>query len=334
MTGTFLLCLSLLSVPVAAGPLSFDDGPRMNQIQVIGTHNSYHKRPPSLKLTAAITPEAMDWDYEHEPLNVQLDNTVRSFELDIHNTPEGWQTFHVPFVDQESTCRFFKECLEVVKGWSDAHPGHVPISFLIEHKDEGPMVNPAITMPKAEDLDRLDAEIRAVFPPERLITPDDVRGDFATLEEAVLTRGWPTLESARGKVFFIFHETGELRDLYALDRPSLQGRAMFVNSRPGRADAAAMVRDNPDDPETPDLVRKGYWVRVTAGNPGRRGLEAAEARRDRALANGAQIVSSDYVPGTPHPATGYKAALPEGGPARWNPVNPPADTTAPPEPAL
>ncbi|HNY85820.1 MAG TPA: Ca2+-dependent phosphoinositide-specific phospholipase C [Candidatus Hydrogenedentes bacterium] len=313
--------------------LVFDGGPRMNQIQVVGTHNSYHKRSPGLEVAAMVTPEARDWDYEHKPLDAQLDNGVRSFELDIHRTPEGWRVFHVPFVDEQSTCRMFADCLAVVRAWSDAHPGHVPISFLVEHKDEGPVLDPAITLPTAADLDRLDAEVRAAFPPDRLITPDDVRGDFATLEEAVLQRGWPTLESGRGKVFFIFHETRELRDLYADGRPSLQGRAMFVNSRPGRPDAAAMIRDNPADPDTPDLVRRGYWVRATAGGPGTRGLEAAKARLERAFACGAQIVSSDYPPGEPHAETGYVVALPGGGPARWNPVNPPADTSTSPEPA-
>lgn len=332
--GTLILLLAAASAQAAPPPPAFGNSPRMNQIQVVGTHNSYHRRPPHLEGIAAINSEARDWDYEHAPLDTQLDRGVRSFELDLHNTPEGWRIFHVPILDSESTCRMLTDCLGVVKAWSDAHPGHVPVSFLLEHKDEGPLLDPgSISMPGAADLDRLDADIRAVFPPDRLITPDDVRGGFATLEEAVLKRGWPSLDSVRGRVFFIFHETTELRDLYAAGRPSLQGRAMFVNSEPGRPDAAAMVRDNPDNPETPELVRKGYWVRATAGGPGKRGLEAAQARRDRALACGAQIVSTDYPPGEPHAPTGFTLSLPDGAPARWNPVNPPEDTSTPPEPA-
>ena len=35
----------------------------------------------------------------------------------------------------------------------------------------------------------LDAEIRSVSPQEQLFTPDDLRGDHATLEDAVLTDG-------------------------------------------------------------------------------------------------------------------------------------------------
>ncbi len=316
-----------------AAPLEFGDGPRMNQIQVLGTHNSYHKRGPDLHTFTAITKEAEEWDYEHQPLDVQLDNSVRSLELDIHNTPEGWRVMHVPLLDPASTCRMFTDCLNVVKAWSDAHPKHVPISILVEYKVEGPLIDPRVTFPKAEDLDRLDADVRSVFPPDRLITPDEVRGNADTLEESVLKRGWPTLDSVRGRVFFILHNRSEVRGLYLQDRESLQGRAMFVNCDPGHPYAAAMVRDNGLDPEVPELVRKGYWIRSTTGGPGKRGAEGAVKRRELTLASGTQIVSSDYPPNEPDKATGFLVALPNGLPARWNPVNPPADTSTEPEPA-
>ena len=329
----FTTALAMLATYAAAAPLEFGDGPRMNQIQVLGTHNSYHKRGPDLHAFTAITKEAEGWDYEHLPLDVQLANGLRSFELDIHNTPEGWRVMHVPILDATSTCPVFTDCLRLVKTWSDAHPGHVPISFLVEWKEEGPMIDPRITVPTGADMDRLDADVRSVYGPERLITPDDVRGDAATLEEAVLKRGWPTLESARGRVFFILHNRSEARGLYLEGRESLQGRTMFVNCDPGHPYAAAMVRDNPNDPETPDLVRKGYWVRCTVGGPDKRGLQAAKVRLGRSLACGAQIVSTDSPPGEPHKETGFMVMLPNGLPARWNPVNPPADTSNEPEAA-
>ncbi len=325
--------LAMLASIAPAAPLEFGDGPRMNQIQVLGTHNSYHKRGPDLHTFTAITKEAEEWDYEHLPLDVQLDNGLRSFELDIHNTPEGWRVMHVPLLDPASTCPVFTDCLQLVKTWSEAHPGHVPISFLVEWKEEGPVIDPRITVPTEADLDRLDADVRSVYGPDKLITPDDVRGDAATLEEAVVKRGWPTLESARNRVFFILHNRTVVRDLYVKEHPSLQGRTMFVNSAPGHPYAAAMVRDNPNDPETPGLVQKGYWIRCTVGSPDKRGLQAAKARLERSLTCGAQIVSTDFPPGEPHKATGFMVMLPNGLPARWNPVNPPADTSKEPEPA-
>ena len=49
---------------------------RLNQIQVIGTHNSYHLRPPAGMLKAAIAhrKDAKDWDYSRQPLDQQLDH--------------------------------------------------------------------------------------------------------------------------------------------------------------------------------------------------------------------------------------------------------------------
>ncbi len=40
----------------------------------------------------------------------------------------------------------------------------------------------------AATFDALDAEIRSVFKPGEMITPDQVRGNHATLEEAVLAQ--------------------------------------------------------------------------------------------------------------------------------------------------
>ncbi|MCA9450350.1 MAG: hypothetical protein KC931_24720, partial [Candidatus Omnitrophica bacterium] len=111
---------------------------RLNQIQVIGTHNSYHLRPqePLFSQVKAVYPSAKDWDYSHLPLEEQLANGVRSFELDLYHTPTGFQVFHVPEYDKESTCPLFLDCLEGVRRWSEENPTHVPISFLLELKEE------------------------------------------------------------------------------------------------------------------------------------------------------------------------------------------------------
>ena len=55
-------------------------------------------------------------------------------------------------------------------------------------------------------FDALDAEIRSVFRPGEMITPDDVRGDAPTLNAAIRTKGWPTLGQARGKVVFLLDQ--------------------------------------------------------------------------------------------------------------------------------
>ena len=55
---------------------------------------------------------------------------------------------------------------------------------------------------------RLEKEIRSVFPSDSLVTPDDVRGNAATLGAAVAAHGWPTLGATRGKVYFMLDNEG------------------------------------------------------------------------------------------------------------------------------
>lgn len=304
------------------------DALRINQIQVIGTHNSYHLRPPAelLAIVRQIVPDARAWDYEHKPLPEQLADGVRSFELDLYHYPGGWEVFHVPHYDERSSCPMFVDCLRQVKAWSDANPRHVPVSFLLEIKEEEARVSPRPVAPlDAEALDRLDAEIRSVFPDDRIITPDSVRGDAPTLVDAIRDHGWPRLGNSRGKVMFILHERGFLRDLYTDGRDSLRGRAMFVNSAPGRDDGVTMVMDNPLDANIPDRVRAGVFVR-TRIDAGLREPEPGDTRRrDQGFASGAHILTSDFPPGTSNSATGYTVSFEGNAPARVNPVNTPAE---------
>ena len=66
-----------------------DDCVRLNQIQVLGTHNSYHIAPVPAML-AAIGPQSADIEYTHRPLTEQLSQLgIRQFELDVFADPVG-----------------------------------------------------------------------------------------------------------------------------------------------------------------------------------------------------------------------------------------------------
>lgn len=333
---SFVMALIML---LAAGAVWCDEQApepiRMNQIQVIGTHNSYHVRPAEelMTLLLAIVPESEGWDYTHAPLDVQLERGVRSFELDLFLYPDGIQVFHVPHYDQGSTCPLFVDCLRTVRAWSKAHPGHVPISFLMEIKEElvSLSVKPLLELNESALLG-IDAEIRSVFSPEELFTPDDLRGDAATLDEAVTQKGWPPLDEVRGKVMFILHEARELRDVYTKNAPALEGRAMFIRSSPGRPDAAVIVADTPDLRTIPDLVQQGYFVRTRADSGLRPGRPGQLERRQRAFDSGAHIVTTDFPPGQTDAETGYVVQLPDGVAARCNSINAPEGCREPLEP--
>jgi hypothetical protein len=302
--------------------------------------------------------------YRHPALTVQLDAGVRQLELDVYGDAKGglfanpagprlvaeaglpadppfdpagimkkpgFKVLHVQDIDFRSNCQPFVDCLATIRAWSKAHPGHLPIFVLVENKDGRPraeyMTTPEPLTP--ETFDALDAEIRSVFPPSEIIAPDDVRGSHKTLEEAILTSGWPTLEHARGKIIFLLDQR-RVGPLYTQGHPSLEGRVLFTNAQPGTPDAAFIEVNNAmSDPNAiPALVRKGYLVR-TMTDPDPAGIRANDTRkRDASLVSGAQILSTDY-PYDEGAASGYAVRFDRGN-VRCNPVLKPAacDSTA------
>jgi hypothetical protein len=323
-----------------------DDTLRLDQVQVLGSHNSYHARPHPEVLTALrnVGPALGDSiDYEHAPLPEQFDLGVRHIELDVWSDPDGakfaapglpmalgadvrsdpvmqepgFKVLHHADVDTNSTCLTFVACLQLVEEWSDDHPGHVPIGVLVEMKDA--VVDESM-------FAALESEILSVFPPERLITPDLVRGDATTLGDAVRTRGWPVLGRVRGRVLFALDNT-TLRDAYLLGHPSLTDRILFTASSPGADDAAFAKLNDPvvDARPIAAALAANMIVRTRADADTVQARTNDTSRRDAALDGGAQLVSTDYERTDPTLATGYVVTLPGGTPARCNPV------TAPPE---
>lgn len=295
--------------------VAHDDAVRLNEIQVIGSHNSYHIS--NFDQIGGISPLAATLDYTHEPLPDQLDGGLRSFELDVYRQDDGeLHVLHFPGFDEISTCDLFTDCLGEIGDWSKGNPDHAPLSVLVEVK------SPAREM-GASGMDQIDADIRSVFAPEDLITPDDVRGDEATLADAV-PDGWPTLGEARGRTMFSIDNGDEIRDLYTDGHPSLEGRAMFVPSEEGRPDAAFIKLNDPivDQDEIQRLVDAGFIVRTRADADLVQAIAGDVAARRAAFESGAQWVSTDY-PATepPAPESGYTVDFPDGTFARCNPVN-------------
>ena len=342
--------------------LGRDGALKLNQIQVIGTHNSYHAgfAPSAAKVWQTKSPAAFQGlDYQHESLTRQLDSGVRQIELDIFADSEGgrfahpagprmvaeaglppdppfdpegvmlkpgFKVMHVQDIDYRSVCQPFKACLEEVRAWSHAHPSHIPIFILVETKQnssEGPMqLTPAEPF-TTRTFDALDAEIRSVFSPKEMITPDDVRGAYKTLNEAVLAGNWPTLKSARGKVIFLMDQR-PVGPVYLEGHPSLRGRVLFTNAVPGEPDAAFTELNDGPASEIDKLVQQGYLVRTRTDDSTREARANDTKRRDAMIASGAQILSTDYPASEPARwESHYFVALPGNAVARCNPVNAP-----------
>jgi hypothetical protein len=356
VAGLSVWLLAVASAAVAAAESGGDV--RINQIQVIGTHNSYHAglTPGVIKLLRAVNPKAFEGlDYSHGDLTGQFDHGIRQVELDIFGdargsrfahpygatleaggaaafdpqgvmSKPGFKVMHVQDIDYVSNCQPFVGCLREIRAWSRAHPHHAPIFVLVETKTQ-PRIPGVPGMASAEPfsteaLDGLDAEIRSVFPAAEMITPDQVRGRYPTLPEAVVHDGWPTLKAARGKLVFLLDQTN-VTAAYVQGHPSLKDRVLFTNAEPGHPDAA-FVEQNDGAPEAiAVLVKQGYLVRTRSDSDTKEGRSGSTVQREAALRSGAQLVSTDYPWYEPSRWTGYSVSLPGHAPVRCNPVNAP-----------
>ncbi len=360
----------------------------INQLQLIGSHNSYRKRTDPYILgfmyqNGQLLPSSFDpdsWDYEHLPLGVQFDEYgIRSIELDVFDDPNGGlfyfrygkavvandvqagysnvpalgapglKMLHYPDLDYNVNYYTFKQGLTAVKNWSDAHPNHLPITILVEPKEDNPhtelagleQLPPPYTIPNnftntipftAANLGTIDQEIRAIFGHDltNVITPDMVRGGFNTLNQAVTHKKWPRLGDARGKVMFVMVNSNNEKEAYLSLYPGLQGATMFLFSQPGNPETAFVKLDDPvpNFQAIKGLVQDGYMVRTRADAETVEARTGNTNRREKAFASGAQIISTDYyrpdpryLMGSSSGWTDYSVFFPGNDLARLNPIN-------------
>jgi hypothetical protein len=358
--GMRLLLLAGLCLSFGELAMSAASGPRLNEIQVMGTHNSYHIAPEPAMLRLIEQGgkgRAAAIDYSHRPLWEQFAILgVRQIELDVYADPKGGhyseprgralvkaanlgqledhdpegrllkpglKVFHVTDFDYRTTVYTFVDSLKEIRAWSDQNPRHVPITVLIEVKEGSGKIGmtPSVRFDSSQ-FDQIDDEIRSVFPTNQLITPDSIRGDFETLREAVLQRGWPDLDQVRGKILFTLDNGAPVRDQYLEGHDSLKGRVLFVSVDAMHSAAAFMKINNPvaDQEKIRRAVKAGFIVRTRADSPTRHARENDVSQRELAFSSGAQFISTDYPEADVRFST-YDARIPGDLIARANPVS-------------
>ena len=336
-----------------------DKSLRLNEIQVIGTHNSYHlaPRPEIMKIIGLTGKSVADSiDYTHAPLAQQFGSLgIRQIELDIYADPDGglysnpvgWKLaqqteadprmpfdfdavmqkpgtkiIHAPGFDFATHVPTLKMALEQTVAWSKSNPGHLPILILLEIKESA--TGPAGVKPLKFDrdkLDGLDQEIRDCVPVDMMLTPDIVRGEYSTLREAIEKRGWPTLDRCCGKILFALDNTDGVKDRYLENHEALKDRVMFVSVGPDHPAAGWMKLNDPIDDfqHIQDCVRRGFIVRTRADSGTTQARKNDPSQRDRAFQSGAQYISTDYP--TPDSRwSDYCVQWPDRAVYRRNPV--------------
>jgi hypothetical protein len=333
---------------------------RLNDLQVLGSHNSYRILPPEVLLQAIeqVAPGAAPkLRYDHPTLTRQLDLGVRQLELDVFADPQGgryaeplgdtlaqkagvktgfdatpwrqpgFKVMHLQGVDFLSHCPLLRDCLAEISRWSAAHPGHSPLTLTLDVKDPGGNW-PGYIEPLPLDaalLDELDALFRKSFG-SKLITPDEVRGTAATLRDAVLAGSWPTLAASRGRVLAVLDVRPSLAERYRQGFPSLRGRALFGPYAADQPEAAVLIANDPvaQEADIRRWVQQGYIVRTRSDADTVEARQNDHRRLQAAQRSGAQIISTDYYPGAPDPmGLRFEVALPGGRTAQCNPVRVP-----------
>lgn len=286
-------------------------GIKLNELQMIATHNSYQTASvPFLralckagsKLTFGLLPENL-CDFNASPLSEQLDCGIRSLELDIEAMPsaDGSVRFvceHAPNFDMHTNSYDFSLALEEIALWSKHHPGHLPILLIVEPKF---WFLPDMTMDyfNLRYANAVDDLLREQLG-DALSTPRDVLRGYDDFHAMRMADDWPAVRDLCGKVLVLLHDTLTVSPRYISQDRTLRSQAMFPLLRLYDKDkpCAAFLMEN--DPEkvvknAAALFDDGrYIVRTRADSF----ANVREGTRSAALVCGAQMLSTDYPPGT------------------------------------
>lgn len=322
---------------------------RLNELQFIGSHNSYKKRfdPSFADAVRPLFPAIDALDYGHPPVHEQLNMGIRSLEIDIHydpdggryNTPLGIQMIkqagktpkpfdpegkldspgfkvihHLDF-DYRSWHLDFADQLRELRDWSDANPGHLPVIITMNCKEGGPKFFGMTQAARfdTDAFDQLDTLLLDVLGRDKLLVPDDVRSDAASLEQAVLTRGWPSVEACVGRFMFVIDAgSRSMRRRYVTaEHEGLRGRVLFITSPPGTPEAGFLVLNQPltQAAEIRRRVEQGYLVRTRSDVDGHE-ARANDLRRFLAAErSNAHIISTDFYKVVPETHPTYQVVF-------------------------
>ncbi|MFI4883157.1 MAG: Ca2+-dependent phosphoinositide-specific phospholipase C, partial [Phycisphaerales bacterium JB064] len=314
---------------------------RLNQIQVIGTHNSYKAaiQPELLEIMLAHDEGSKSLDYAHKPIDEQLDLGLRNLELDVYHDPEGghyrrplgllvlkgvgadplpfntngvmdepgFKVLHDCNFDYRSHEPSFIKTLKLLAEWSARHDDHLPVFITMNLKGGASPAPGGIDAIEwnAAAMRELDRVLLDTLGRDNLITPDDVRGEHSTLVDAIERDGWPTVDSVRGRFLFVVDHGGGIRDMYVGGVDSMAGRPMFTSGPEGAPYGVFHVINEPEQKAEAitRLVESGHIVRTRADAGTHEMRRGDRSRFEAAMRSGAQVITTDYpTPDTRHNA--------------------------------
>lgn len=281
------------------------DGLKLNEIAILGTHNSYQRLATAetrfaMKIIDTITfkKTGLDtFDFEMDTLTEQLEMGVRNLEIDIETLDKDgkieFKVTHNSIIDNASNAYDFEMALKEIKMWSDNNPGHVPVIIIVEPKsfvvEVGGMHK--FSLDYAKEVDRLVAETLG----NTLLTPADMLRDYASFKEMRENDDWISLDEAKGKVLVLLHDCDVTESYIALDE-SIRTQKMFPMLRyddRNETYTSFILENDPtraNERKTESIDECNLIVRTRAdAYP-----EYSEERYAAAESCGSQILTTDY----------------------------------------
>lgn len=259
---------------------AYEKGVKINEIAVLGTHNSYQLLATAQKRALENVRSFLSSgekggkrNFEMDTYTEQLERGVRNLEIDIETVDDGeavsFIVTHSPITDNASSAYDFAKGLEEIALWSDNNPGHIPVYLLIEPKGKVPSVNhmKGFSYEYAKKLDSIITETLG----NRLLTPKQMMGNYASLEEMRMADAWPTLKEAAGKIIVLLHPCDVTQQYIDADT-TLSSHAMFPMLRFEDVDKsyASFILDNEPENATANnsvtVDEKKLMVRSRADN--------------------------------------------------------------------
>lgn len=280
-----------------------ENGLRFNELRYIATHNSYQTESvEELKniyynlsdLTFGLVSRKTA-DFVSPTLTEQLESGIFSLELDVEVIDKGdgvlFTCMHSPNTQKTTSCYDFSLALKEIAMWSDNNPDHLPITIIIEPK-ENFIPADGYKILGSKYVDDFDKVLRDGLG-DKLFTPADMLRDYNSFGEMRRADDWCEVKDMLGKVLILFHECRATEDYIKID-PSLKSQAMFpmLSASGAQRDCASFLLIN--DPENCDsayyIDKMNFVVRTRAD----KFTKVTGKRREDAFACGAQIISTDY----------------------------------------
>lgn len=286
---------------------ALDGDLKFNELRFVATHNSYQNESVSelqmwYGVVGTLSFGAVPKNggaFQTASLTDQLNGGVRSLELDVETMRKNGKTsfvcLHSPVLDMTTHSYDFALAMREIDLWSDMHPGHLPVTVIVEPKVAMlPLWNmDAFTLAYANTMDDL---LKTVLG-EKLFTPADMLRGYETFAEMRKADDWCRVEDMCGKVLVLLHPTVVTNGYIRQDK-TLRTQAMFPMLRASQAEsdyASFVVENNPLKAESDKerlIDREKCVVRTRPDSFGKLDEEIhAAAKR-----SGAQILSTDYPP--------------------------------------